>query len=186
MRAGTGMFWLDTTLVAILLLGALLGARSGLLWQVARLLSLAGALYASVTVNEPMTGYLQADVLQGADLRVARLVAYVAVFVAVYVALYLATNLVYRGLERAELPPVDRLMGSALGLAKAGLLSGAVCWALASWPHPATQDLMEQSAIAPALADGMDGLLHLLPGEWKSEIIDGVQGLHGLTRRSGD
>ncbi len=160
------MFWLDSTILAVLGLGALLGALSGLLWQVARLAGLVAAVYAAVVLNEPASALVHEGFLQGADPRAARLAAYGGVFLAVYLVFYFLTYLLYQGLEAARLEPLDRLLGAALGLAKAGLILAGLCWGLASYPHPKTQELLGKSLLAPILAEGLDSLLRTLPPEF--------------------
>ena len=46
------MYWLDSTILALLAIGALVGAWTGFLWQVARILSLALSLYAAILAND--------------------------------------------------------------------------------------------------------------------------------------
>jgi uncharacterized membrane protein required for colicin V production len=77
------MFWLDTALLAALSLGAILGARSGLVWQLARLLGLTLALLLAVRLNEPAAALAQGMLLDGADPRLVRLLGYAVVFVLV-------------------------------------------------------------------------------------------------------
>ena len=45
------MHWLDITLLIVLGIGAAMGFCSGLLWQIARVVSLAVSLYVAVVVN---------------------------------------------------------------------------------------------------------------------------------------
>ena len=52
-REGFGMFWLDTAILAALSLGAIFGARSGLVWQLGRVLGLAASIYIAIAVNAP-------------------------------------------------------------------------------------------------------------------------------------
>src|SRR5262245_55749852 len=85
------MYWLDTTILAILGIGAIFGALNGLLMQLARLVGFAVALYAAIYFNDGATTLIQQSFVQDAEPLVARIVAYVAVFLVVYLAIFLTT-----------------------------------------------------------------------------------------------
>lgn len=176
------MFWLDTTLLAALSLGAILGAMTGLIWQLARLLGLALSLYIAIAVNAPASSMMHEVFLQGADARLARLLAYVVVFASVYLVIYFVSRLVYAAIESTPLEPLDRLLGAALGLVKASVLLAIVCWGLASLQHPKTQETLERSLLAPTLANGMDMALHCIPPGVKTELQEGLDNLKELAR----
>src|SRR5438094_5356849 len=57
-REGFGMFWLDTAILAALSLGAIFGARSGLVWQLGRVLGLAASIYIAIAVNAPASSLM--------------------------------------------------------------------------------------------------------------------------------
>ncbi len=105
------MYWLDTLLVALLALGAALGFYSGFLCQIARILTFAIALMATIAFNDPATRLCQEQFLQGADSRIAQATAYVLVFLLVYISLFLATRLAIAGMRRRG----PRSGGSAAG-----------------------------------------------------------------------
>ena len=46
------MHWLDVTILVVLAIGALFGARSGLLWQVARLVTFGVSLYTCIYYHQ--------------------------------------------------------------------------------------------------------------------------------------
>jgi membrane protein required for colicin V production len=176
------MFWLDTSILAILSLGAVFGAMSGLLWQVARFACVAAAVYAAIALNDQVSAALNEGCMYGADARAVRTAAYVIVFLAVYLVLFFATRLAYQGMEAVRLEPLDRLLGAVLGLGKAALLLAAVAWTLASFQHPKTRELLDQSTIAPALAEGMETVLQVIPPEVKAEVCDGLKSLQEIAR----
>src|SRR5262245_14804158 len=97
------MYWLDTTILAILGIGAIFGALSGLLMQLARIVGFGVALYAAVYFNEAATLLLQRYVIQDADGTAARLVAYAVVFLAVYLSIFFVSLLLERGLKSVRL-----------------------------------------------------------------------------------
>src|SRR6266446_4943730 len=103
-------------------MGAIFGARSGLLWQVARVASFGVAIYASIYLNDWAAQALRELVLQGADPRVGMVLAYLLVFLAIYLVFFGATVLLERGMEAVRLQPLNRLLGGMLGAVKAALL----------------------------------------------------------------
>ena len=176
------MYWLDTVIVAVLTIGAVFGAVSGLLWQVARVASLGVAVYASIYLNDWAATLLQDMALQGADPRIAMVLAYLVVFIAIYLTLFSATLLLERGMTVVCLQPVNRLLGGALGMVKAGLILGAIFLGMASYPHANTQELMDRSTLAPALAEGMQLVIVAIPQEYKDWLCSGLQSLRDVAR----
>src|SRR5262245_41364054 len=130
------MFWLDTAILAVLSLGAIIGARSGLVWQLARVAGLAGSIYIAIAVNGPASTLMQDVFLYGADPRLAKLLAYVVVFISAYLVIYFISCLVREGIQATPLEPLDRALGAGLGVVKAAGVLAVVCWAVASLQHP--------------------------------------------------
>ena len=180
------MFWLDGTILAALALGALLGALSGFLWQMARLLGLALALYLAILLNETVSQFVQTHYLAGADPRMVRIVAYVGVFLVVYLVLLISTYWLYQAMRAVHLEPLDRLLGALLGLGKMALILAAVFLGLANYPHPKTKELMEKSILAPVLAGGMEIALVVIPQEYRNELCEGFNHLRDLARNKGN
>src|SRR5581483_11488409 len=155
------MYWLDIVILILLGLGAGLGFWSGLLWQVARVVSLGLALYATVLFNEPATGLLT-EAVRGIDPRVSQGVAYVAVFLAVYLSLFLLTRLLHKTIKAAHLDLLDRLLGALLGSAKMGVAVALACAGLAALALPLTQQWLAQSTLAPLFVRGTDAALEMI------------------------
>jgi membrane protein required for colicin V production len=179
------MFWLDTTILAVLCLGAILGARTGLVWQLARVVGIGGSIYLAVAINGPVSDLMRDVFLLGADARLAQLLAYIVVFVGSYLIIYFLTCLIYEGIEATPLEPFDRLLGAALGLVKTAAVLAVVCWSLVALQNPRTQQFAEKSMLVPALADGMEAALMLIPASVKQDLCDGLQNLRDLARPKG-
>jgi membrane protein required for colicin V production len=177
------VYWLDTVIVAILIIGAIFGALSGFLWQIARVATIGVAIYASIYLNEWATQLLQDMALQGADPRISMVLAYLLVFVAIYVVFFLATVLLERGMMVVRLEPLNRLLGGALGVVKAGLILGAIFLGMASYPHPNMQEILDPSALAPALADGAQLVIVAIPQEYKDWLCEGLKNLREMARQ---
>src|SRR5262245_17647500 len=128
------MYWIDTLLLALLVLGAALGFYSGLLWQIARIVCLAVAVFATIAFNEPVTVYFRDHLLRDADPRVVQGIAYVLVFLAAYLMLFLASRLIYAGIRATDLEIADRLLGGLFGAVKMALVLGACCLAAVNYP----------------------------------------------------
>jgi membrane protein required for colicin V production len=173
------MHWLDTTIVSVLALGAICGAWSGLLAQLARLVGLGVSLYAAVYFHEWAARLMQEHFLRDADPRVCTAVAYLAVFLVIYLALFVLTLMLERAVRTMRLQPVNRLLGAGLGALKAGLILGAIALGMVSYPHPSAQELMQRSKLAPVLAQAMEGLIRAIPAEYKEDL---QAGLDNLTR----
>jgi uncharacterized membrane protein required for colicin V production len=176
------VFWLDTLILAVLLIGAIFGALSGLLWQVCRLASFTVAIYASIYLNDWARGVLQDLVLQGADPRVGMVLGYLVVFLVVYLILFAVTVLLERGMIAVCLQPVNRILGAGVGSLKAALLLGAIFLGMASYPHPSTQEMMDRSTLAPMMADGAQLAIVAVPQEYKDWLCSGLAQLRELTR----
>jgi membrane protein required for colicin V production len=171
------MHWVDTAILLVLGLGAVTGAMTGFLWQVARIVSLGVALYATLFLNAWATELLQEMLLQGADPRVARALAYAGVFLTVFIFLYGATRLVHHGIQVVDLEGLDRFLGSLVGVVKMAVIVAGMCYCLGHYQHPKTQEVMEQSTLAPILADGMRLVLVAIPDEYKEDLRQGLDHL---------
>jgi membrane protein required for colicin V production len=177
------MYWLDTLLLALIALGAILGFFSGFLWQVGRILTLVLALFATVASNDTASRFCQEQLLRDADPRVSQVVAYVAVFLLVYIVLYLATRLLYEGIRATELVVFDRLLGGVFGAGKMALVLGLCCLAAANYPHATAHEWMAKSALAPAFANGIEHALVVIPDEYKENLRGTLVSLRDLLNR---
>jgi uncharacterized membrane protein required for colicin V production len=171
------MYWLDTTIVIIVAAGAIFGALSGLLLQLARLVGFAVALYAAIVFNDQATTLLQQGFAQDAEPWVTRVLAYVLVFLAVYLTIFVLTVVLERGVKAARLQALNRLLGALLGAAKFGLVLGAVFLGVTQFPTGATREMMDRSTLAPVLARGTEQLVTALAGEYRDELRGGLDGL---------
>jgi membrane protein required for colicin V production len=179
------MYWLDTLILALLALGAALGFYSGLLWQVARLLTLVVAVLVTVACNDAACELCREHLLRDAEPRIVQVVAYVLVFLAAYLVLFFATRLLYAGIRASDLEIADRLLGALFGAAKLALIVGGCCLTAANYPHPSTREWLAKSTLAPAFADGMEHVLIVIPDEYKENLRSTLVSLRDLLSRSG-
>ena len=176
------MYWLDTAIVAVLLIGAAFGALTGFLWQIARIAGLGLALYCCLMFNDTASEIIQRDFLQGADPNLAKGIAYIVVFAAVYLACYFVALLLDQTIRAVHLQAMDRLLGAVVGVLKMGLVAAAVCFGLMQYPHPRTKEWIEQSTLAPIMAQGMDYALLAIPEEYKEEFTNNVRNWWQMAR----
>src|SRR5262245_39811377 len=103
----SAMNWLDITLLVVLGLGAILGARTGLLWQIVRIFSLLTALYGCVYYHGHASQLL-GEHLSGTSPFLVNLLAYAFIFAVVYLVVFLIAYILENGLKLARLKPLDR------------------------------------------------------------------------------
>jgi uncharacterized membrane protein required for colicin V production len=177
------MYWLDTTILAILGVGAVFGALSGLLLQLARLVGFGVALYAAVYFNDSMTALLKDSGMQEAEPWLAHLVGYVLVFLAVYLTIFLLTVVLERGMKAVRLQVINRMLGALLGAGKLALLLGGVFLGVTYYPSAATRDMMRKSTLAPILAEGTENLVGALAAECRADLEDASTTLRQAVER---
>ena len=164
------MYWLDFVLLVVLGIGALLGARSGLLWQVARVVTFALAIYACVKYHHLAADWLEAN-LTGMSALVSGLLAYGVTFLTVYLVCFLVFHMLEKALRAAHLKPMDRLLGAAVGVLKAPLLAGAVLMGVALYATPQSDDTLAGSKIAPVLLQEMRVVIVAVPQKYKDDLV---------------
>jgi uncharacterized membrane protein required for colicin V production len=164
------MHWLDNTILAVLVAAALFGAYSGLLMQLCRVVGFGVALYAAMSFQDGVTGWLQESVLRQADERTCTVAAYALVFCGIYLGLFLLTLLVEHSLRAARLQYLNRGLGALLAVGKMGVLIGAICSGLQQLSYEPTSEALEHSAIAPVLVKGVEQLVAAVPPEYKEEL----------------
>ncbi len=177
------MHWLDATLLTAVAVGAVLGFVSGLFLQIARIASLGLAVAATILVHDHAGKLLRSWVLRDADPGVVEACAYVTVFLTVYVALFLMTRLLRAWLRATDLALPDRLLGALLGAGKIALLMGLACLVLRHAPHPAAQDWLDHSTLAPVFARGMEQTVALIPDDCKQPVLDSFRQLQEAMAR---
>jgi membrane protein required for colicin V production len=168
------MHWLDIVLLVVLGLGAILGLRKGLLWQVARLVTFGVAVYVCVYFHD-FAGGLLAPCLADTSEIFVKVVACAVTFLVVYLVLYAITLLLERALKASKLKLMDRLLGGAFGAIKAGLVAGAILMGVALIGWKDADATLAESSLAPVLLQVMRGFLIAVPQEYKNEVTDALE-----------
>jgi membrane protein required for colicin V production len=164
------MHWLDITLLIVLGIGALLGARSGLLWQVARIVTFAVAIYVCLYYHDYAASLIAPYLTEGTPATVSTVAGYVVSFLGVYLVLYGITLILEKMLKAAKLKTMDRLLGAGFGLLKAGLLAGAVLMGMAVFAAPQTDEMLADSRLAPVFLQVMRGVIVAVPRDYKDQF----------------
>jgi membrane protein required for colicin V production len=164
------MYWLDTAILAVLAVAALLGARAGFVRQVARLVGLGVALYGAVRLHDRVAPWLEESVLAEAPAWVVRVASYAAVFVAIYAGLLLLALWLDRGFRAAQARWLDRVLGAAFGAFKAGVVLGIAFLALATFAPEASRDFADRSSLAPHLGEGVRRLYETIPQVYRDRF----------------
>jgi membrane protein required for colicin V production len=173
------MNWLDTAILAVLALAGLLGARTGLVGQVARLAALVAGLYGAIRFNDRVTPLL-AEAVVDAPPWLAQALAYAVVFLAIYAVLLTVTILLERGVKVARMQWMNRILGSALGAAKAGLLLGLLFLALHTYLPEFYPDTLKGSTLVPYLSASARKVVDAIPEEYRDNLRAQLRQLEGL------
>jgi membrane protein required for colicin V production len=169
------MHWLDITLLVVLGIGALLGARTGLLWQIARIVTFGVAIYVCLYYHDYAAGLIAPYLTEGAPPTVATVAGYVVTFLGVYLTLYGITLLLEKALKAAKLKALDRLLGAGLGMLKAGLLAGAVLMGVAVFATPKTDEVLAESRLAMVFLQVMRGVIVAVPQDYKDQLTAALE-----------
>jgi membrane protein required for colicin V production len=168
------MYWLDIAILAVLTLAALLGARTGFVGQMARLVALAAGLYGAFRLHDRVVPLLEQSLLTEGPAWLVHAAAYAVVFLAIYAVLLTLTLFLDRGVRAAQSRWLDRSLGAILGAVKAGLVLGLLLIVLTAFAPDLGQEVTEQSSLAPRLGAGTQALFQVIPVEyresWQAQI----------------
>jgi uncharacterized membrane protein required for colicin V production len=176
------MHWLDIIILIVLGFGAALGFWSGLLWQIARVVSLAFSLYVAIMANGSATDWLSHQ-WKDVNPAVNRVVAFIAVFLLVYLVLYLITRMLHKAIKATKLETLDRLLGALLGAAKMAAVVACICATMAALDLHLFKDWFAQSTLAPHFAKGTDVAIGWIPQSYRDGADEGVQEVRGQLQK---
>ncbi|MDQ7779818.1 MAG: CvpA family protein [Planctomycetota bacterium] len=177
------MNWIDISILVLIAVGALLGALSGLLWQIARLVTFCVALYAAIFFHAPVGNWLTERVIENP--AAANVLSYVFIFVTTYIVLFLVTWIIEQGLKAAKLKKVDRLLGALLGVVKSLLIAGTVLMVGTYYSLKPLQESLGKSVLAPYLIAGMKTIIVGLPREYSDKAEQFLLNLKSKVQGSG-
>jgi len=168
------MHWFDIAILVVLGIGAAMGFWTGLLWQIARVVSFGLSLYFAVITNTLVSEWIGS---QWPDLHEAvnRILAFISVFLAVFVTFYILTRIVHKIIKDSKLETYDRMLGALLGIVKASALVACICGVMAAMELQSFRQLFEQTEIAPYFAKSGDLAATWFPQSARDRVDEGVQ-----------
>jgi len=164
-----GMTFVDAVVLGVLAIGLVLGIIRGFLSQFTGIAGLLGGLWLATRHHES----LQRSLL---DPNIETDHNGVIAFIGIVVVTVLAAGVVGWGVnkvfEKLELGAYDRLMGGALGAAKAGVICAAILLAVVYFaPNDGRiERAIGTSRVGPALWKGMHGLTGVLPVRYRMDV----------------
>jgi uncharacterized membrane protein required for colicin V production len=157
----------DAAVLCLVGVGAVLGARRGLIAQLARLLALAGGLVAARIVSPEASAAVRAAV-PSLVAPVDRYVAYLAVFGLVTALVAWGAAELRERVRAGPFAPVDRAGGAVLGGAKGLLLCYVGLFVLICFPARPLARELRASIAAPALLAVIGIAAPLFPPEFEA------------------
>lgn len=165
------MNWLDISIIVVMGIAGFMGYRIG---AIKGFLSIIGIIFGVVlagqigeTVGQKMT-FID-------DPGGATFAGYAVVFGAVFIGSLIAVNVLRKVLDSILLGWVDNLGGAVLGIGASAIVWTGGIAAAGSFPVGFLNDTVEESLLAPELADKVPFVLDLLPEEY-SDVLSFVEG----------
>ncbi len=166
------MNWLDIIFILALIVGAGLGAISGLFRQLVRILSLIIAAYLALIAHQPIAAWLGA---RASNPFLIQMLVFIFIFICVYLILFFIIWFIERGIKDTTLSPVNRILGGLFGLVKAAIICGTILLSLVFYPVPSLHLPMERSFFAPYLLGFTRRTVFIMPKKYKRQVRYFVQ-----------
>ena len=168
----------DVILVAVLIVGAILGLTRGLMRIVIGLLSILVAFFLASRFQDPVAEFFIAHHVGETTARIA---AYAVIFLGTMIAGGLVARLVGKILKLAMLSWADRLAGAAVGIVCAALAGAFLVHPLASSAIGGSR-LLAGSTLAPYLATVADIGNKLAPASVAKRYDQGIAAMRKVWR----
>lgn len=162
------MNWMDLVILSLLALGTGFGVKSGFVWQLGKLVALVGAVIATAWLHEPVGNCLARNMANGTG---AHMLSFSLTFIVAYAAVWLVTWVIeWRLRKHSGLKTADRVLGGGIGLAKTGLIIGAVLMGFAVYAIAPVEETMSESFMAKYLVIGMQQVAVAIPGHYRQDL----------------
>lgn len=162
------MNWMDIVILSLLALGTGFGIKSGLVWQLGKLVALVGAIIATAWLHEPVGNCLARNM---ANETGAHMLSFTLTFIVAYAGVWLVTWLLEWKLRKhTGLKTADRVFGGAIGLVKTSLIIGAVLMGFAVYAVLPVEETMSESFMAKYLVMGMQKVAVAIPGHYRQDL----------------
>ena len=165
------MNWLDISIIVVMGIAGFMGYRVG---AIKGFLSIIGIIFGVVLAGQigETVGQEMAFIDNPGGATVA---GYAVVFGAVFIGSLIAVNILRKVLDSILLGWVDNLGGAVLGIGASAIVWTGGIAAAGSFPVGFLNDTVEDSLLAPELADKVPFVLDLLPEEY-SDVLSFVEG----------
>jgi membrane protein required for colicin V production len=158
------MNWLDLTLLAIIVVTAVIGIFKGFIKQVIGLAAVVAGLILAVVYYEQTGAALMGFVKN-------RLVSNFLGFLFIFVLVIVAGGILGHLLTKAMIGPLalaNRLLGAAFGFLKAVLITGIIVFALVSFEI--LTPVVETSVLAPACLGVTRAVINMVPRDLRDQF----------------
>ncbi len=157
------MNWLDIVIAIVLVIGILLGLKTGLIKMVVSLAGLILAIFLAGRFYVALAGVMTFIPSE----QVAKVVAYIIIFVVIMLIAALAAWLLTKIASAILLGWINRLTGAIVGLIVGAIFCGAI---LAIWVKYTSMgaSVISASALGKFLLHTFPLVLGLLPGEFET------------------
>ncbi len=163
------MNWVDVTILTALITGTGLGLFWGLLRQIASTFGLVLAIFLAGNWYKGVAGFLYND---GSGLinseNMANIVAFALIVVGVSLTIGIVVSILRTVLGLLFLGWLDHLLGALLGLVQMLLLLAVIIIAATVFPVPGLSDAVQQSNLAPLVAQPLSFIVDWLPPEFQA------------------
>ena len=167
------MHWLDIVILVVLGIGAAMGFCTGLLWQVARVVSLGLSLYLAILTNTVAADWLS-EQWKDVNPAINRVAAFIGVFLLVYLTLYFITRVIHKAIKESKLETFDRLFGALLGIVKMGAVVACVCAVMVALDLQIFKEWFGAASIAPYFAKTSEIAATWIPQGYRDRVDEGV------------
>jgi membrane protein required for colicin V production len=143
------MSWIDSLIVATLLLGATIGFFTGFVWQIIKLVSWIASFWVAAHFHIRFTQFLDSFI----GIQLPPVASYVSILVVSLLAFHLIAQLAKLAVDAIKLKPGDRILGVFLGIAKSFLICGIITWSIQSYARddsPTSVELQRSRLGPPA------------------------------------
>lgn len=143
----------DILILLIVILWTSLGLLTGVVWQIAGVVSLVAGIVATLLFGDTVSLALQRWI---ADASLAGLVAHIGVFMLTSLTVRTLAMGFGKMLEKAKLKALDRVLGGGVGLLKGIALSAVLIVILSRTGTEASQSMVGESVLAVPVIELVD------------------------------
>ena len=184
----------DMGIVAAFAVAGVLGARSGILRQIVRLVTYVASVYGTIYLHPMVTTYIADNLPDAVPAQhapaVASSLAYIVTFPALFAAIGLGTMLAHKTIRALFAPaanpenrnaasslfPVwlDRLLGAGSSMAVTGLMLGTAFTVLTLVQVPQLEAKLAGSKLRLPLVQGVQAVAAAIPQQYKDELNEAI------------